>query len=259
MYKISVAPEEIEKLPLGTFKGEICVVSRAGRDYNRAIFYLRRQKILGFDTETRPVFNSGQPSRPTALLQVSGPDKCFLFRLNHMGMRRRLTGIFKNPDIIKVGAACFDDIRGLKHYRDFEAKSVVDLQKIAWEWGIRDKSVKKLAANILGVKISKSQQLSNWEADTLNEAQALYAATDAWVCLEMYKRLLTSEKHPLTYEETIEPQQLEQMKAAAEKRAALAEQHRREEAERREQARLRRLQKKKNKHLNDKTDTEEGA
>ena len=111
-----------------------------------------------------------------------------------------------NPRIIKVGAAVHDDVRGLQYYRRFDAKGFVDLQKIAYEWGIRDKSVKKMAANILGVRISKSQQLSNWEAEQLSAAQQMYAATDAWVCREMYLKLLQSEKHPLTPEELNPPQ-----------------------------------------------------
>ena len=89
----------------------------------------------------------------------------------------------------------------MQHYCDFKAQSFVDLQKIVWEYGIKDKSVKKMAAIILGVRISKTQQLSNWEAETLSEAQKKYAATDAWICREMYLKLLGSEKHPLTPEQ----------------------------------------------------------
>ena len=99
--------------------------------------------------------------------------------------------------ILKVGAAIHDDIRGLQKQHDFLPSSFVDLQKIVWEWGIREKSVKKMSAIILGFRVSKTQQLSNWEADKLSESQCRYAATDAWVCREMYLRLLASEKNPL--------------------------------------------------------------
>ena len=206
MYSISVTSEDIEKLPLGGFEGEIHVIVKGGREYNSAISYLRKQKIIGFDTETRPVFDSHKPHRPVALLQLSGPDKAFLFRVHLMGMPKRLCAILSNPDIIKIGAACHDDVRGLQHYAKFEGRGFIDLQKIGWEWGIRDKSVKKLAANILGIRISKAQQLSNWEAEQFTEAQKMYAATDAWVCLEMYKKLLASEKAPLTQEQINPPQ-----------------------------------------------------
>ena len=206
MYKISILPEEIEKMPLGSFPGKIHVIDKTGLDFVRAIAYLGTQKIIGFDTETRPVFSPGQRHNHVALLQLSGAEKAYLFRVGSMGMRKLLCAVLSNPRILKVGAAVHDDVRGLQYYRKFEERGFVDLQKIAYEWGIRDQSVKKLAANILGVRISKSQQLSNWEADELSAAQQMYAATDAWVCREMYLKLLKSEKHPLTPEELNPPQ-----------------------------------------------------
>ena len=201
MFKISIQAEEIEKMPLGAFPGEIKVIDSPGLEYAAAIAYLMSQKVIGFDTETKPVFSPGHPHNNVALLQLSGKNRAFLFRVNKLGMRRLMCSILSNPSILKVGAAVHDDIRGLQVYRKFTPKGFVDLQKIAWEWGIRDKSVKKMAAIILGCKISKTQQLSNWEADELSPAQKMYAATDAWVCTEMYNKLQSSEKHPLTQEQ----------------------------------------------------------
>lgn len=201
MYKISIQPEEIEKMPLGAFPGEIHVIDRIGLEYASAITYLLTQKVIGFDTETRPVFSPGAHHNHVALLQLSGAGKAFLFRLNKMGMRKLICSILSNPNILKVGAATTDDVRGLQYHSKFEPRGFVDLQRIGWEWGIRDKSVKKMAAIILGCKISKTQQLSNWEAEQLSPAQQMYAATDAWVCREMYLKLLASEKHPLTPEQ----------------------------------------------------------
>ena len=114
----------------------------------------------------------------------------------------------------------------------------MDLQKIAWEWGVKEKSVKKMSAIILGVKISKKEQLSNWEAETLNEGQCRYAATDAWICREMYLKLKQSEKHPLTREEMMPPEQLEAIRRAAERREAerqAVEEARKRKAEKRRQ------------------------
>ena len=210
MFKISILPEEIEKLPAGAFPGEIHIIEKTGLGYAKAIAYLMSQKIIGFDTETRPVFASNMPHHDVALLQLSGPDKAFLFRVNKLGMRKLMCAVLSNPDIIKVGAAVHDDVRGLQHYHKFEARNFVDLQKIGSEWGIRDKSVKKMSAIILGCRISKTQQLSNWEADELSKSQQLYAATDAWICREMYLKLLASEKHPLSPEELNPPVQNKQ-------------------------------------------------
>ena len=203
MYIETITPKELEKLDYASFPGKIQVIDSVGADFNRAIAYLRSQKIIGFDTETRPCFSQNQPRYGVALLQLSGPEKAYLFRVNKIGMHRRLCNILADPKIIKVGAAVHDDIRGLQKHRDFNAASFVDLQKIVWEWGIRDKAVKKMAAIILGYRISKTQQLSNWEAEELSESQCKYAATDAWVCREMYLKLMKSEKNPLKQEESL--------------------------------------------------------
>ena len=202
MFIESIKPEQIEKLEYDSFPGKIHVIDSVGAEFNRAIAYLRSQKIIGFDTETRPTFTPNQPRYGVALLQLSGPEKAFLFRINKMGMHRRLCSLLANPKVLKVGAAIHDDIRGLQKHQEFKPASFVDLQKIVCDWGIRDKSVKKMAAIIMGIRISKTQQLSNWEAETLSESQCRYAATDAWVCREMYLRLMASEKNPLK-EETL--------------------------------------------------------
>jgi ribonuclease D len=201
MFQISISPEEIGALELASFPGEIVVIDEEGPAYDAALRYLKRQKVLGFDTETRPTFTPDQHSNGTALLQLSGGGRAFLFRLKTLGLPRSLAAILARPGIIKVGAATQDDIKGLQKLTRFSPKGFVDLQSIVWEYGIRDKSVKKMTAIILGVKISKAQQLSNWEAEKLSEGQQKYAATDAWVCREMYLKLLSCEKHPLTPEE----------------------------------------------------------
>ena len=193
----NILPEAIETMPLASFPGGIGVIDSLSEDYRRAVRYLKRQKILGFDTETKPCFTPRTPNPGVALLQLSGGGKAFLFRIKSLGMQRALCNILANPDIVKVGAATTDDVRGLQRYAKFKPASFVDLQKIVPEWGIRDKSVKKMAAIILGVKVSKTQQLSNWEADTLSEPQMKYAATDAWICREMYLKLKNTELKPL--------------------------------------------------------------
>ena len=223
-YQISITQEEIEKLPLCAFEGAIKVITEPGPEYDRAVRYLQRQRIIGFDTESRPVFTPGQHNHGVALLQLSGPDKAFLFRVGEMKMLGPVCKVLSNPHILKVGAASGDDVRGLRKLEDFHDRAFLDLQKMVWEYGIKDKSVKKMAAIILGVRISKTQQLSNWEAQTLSEAQLKYAATDAWICREMYLKLSRSKRNPLTPEQMATPEHLAKMerlaKEAAERRAA---------------------------------------
>ena len=201
MFTESITPQELEKLEFASFPGKIIVIDSVGAEFNRAIAYLRSQKVIGFDTETRPTFSASHPHYNVSLLQLSGPDRAYLFRLNKIGMHRRLCNLLASEKVIKVGAAIHDDIRGLQKLRDFVPARFEDLQKMVWEWGIRDKAVKKMSAIILGFRISKTQQLSNWEAETLSESQCRYAATDAWVCREMYLKLMASEKNPLNLDE----------------------------------------------------------
>ena len=201
MFRISISPEEIGALELVSFPGQIVLVDQEDEVFEGAIRYLKCQKLLGFDTETRPTFSPDQHSSGTALLQLSGGGKAYLFRLKKLGLPRKLAAILANPRILKIGAATTDDVRGLQKITRFSPKGFVDLQSLVWEYGIRDKSVKKMTAIILGVKISKAQQLSNWEAEHLSDSQMRYAATDAWVCREMYMKLCSCPKHPLTPEQ----------------------------------------------------------
>lgn len=201
MFESCIAPKDLEKLPLESFSGQIEVVDHVGIRYFKAISYLKKQKVLGFDTETRPSFEARHYHHNVALLQLSGPEKAYLFRLNKMGLKKGVCQILADPNIAKIGAASNDDIKGLQQLHPFTPSNFVDLQKIVWEWGIKDKSVKKMTAIILGFRISKNQQLSNWESDVLTDAQQAYAATDAWVCRQMYLKLLKSKKNPLKADE----------------------------------------------------------
>ncbi|MCQ2119280.1 MAG: 3'-5' exonuclease domain-containing protein 2 [Bacteroidales bacterium] len=178
------------------------VIDSMGFEYFKAVTYLKSQKIIGFDTESRPCFTPHHPHYGTSLLHLSGSGKSSLFRLTKMGcIPKAICKILADPAVVKVGAAVNDDVRGLERLSKFSAQGFVDLQSMVWEYGIKDKSVKKMAAIILGVKISKAQQLSNWEAEELSDAQKAYAATDAWICREMYLKLMNSEKNPLTPEQ----------------------------------------------------------
>lgn len=194
MYKPSITPEEIESLDLAVFPGKIKVITKEGRDYKHAIKHLNEQRFIGFDTETKPVFQPHQPRPHTALLQLSSESEAFLFRLHSLGLPQDLADILADPYITKIGAAVGEDIRGLQYYRQFEAKRFMDLQRMGEDYGISDKSVRKMSAIILKLKVSKKEQCSNWEAKELSASQQQYAATDAWICEKMYKALLASPR-----------------------------------------------------------------
>ena len=184
-----IKTEQIEKLQPIEFNGNITVVEDVGSVFSDAIKYLSSQFVIGFDTETKPCFIPHVPRNKMAILQLSGHDRAFIFRLQQLGVPKELAELLSNPKILKIGAAVRDDIRGLQEYNKFQPQGFVDLQDIAEDFGIEDKSVRKMAAIILERKVSKSQQLSNWESSKLSDAQLRYAAIDAWVCREMYDAL----------------------------------------------------------------------
>lgn len=181
------AKQLIGKLPIVAFKGRIVVVLSAS-EADKAVDYLLSQPILGVDTETRPSFRKG--TRYTvSLLQVSSHDVCFLFRLKHTGMAPSIIRLLEDTTVPKVGLSLKDDILALHHVASFKPGNFIDLQKHVKEIGVEDMSLQKLYANLFGQKISKGQQLTNWEADILTERQKLYAATDAWTCIMLYEEL----------------------------------------------------------------------
>ncbi len=186
-YKFSISSEELNLLPLKTFEGKVSVITEVQK-LEKVKVEIEKHQIVGFDTETRPSFKRGQIYK-VALLQLAVPNKVFLIRLHHTGLPKEITSIFENRQIIKAGVAIHDDIKSLQKVNKFTPESFVELSTLARSSGLQVESVKKLAGLLLGIRISKSAQTSNWEAPTLTEKQIDYAATDAWVCLEIYSKL----------------------------------------------------------------------
>ena len=183
--------EETALLPAIEFAGRIRIVD-AERQVEAACEVLRRSPVIGFDTETRPSFRAGVTYR-VSLLQLATPEVAYLFWLNRIPLIKPLIGLLEDPDVLKVGAAVAGDLRALQQLRRFRERGFVDLQQLATQWGIEEKSLRKLSAIVLGQRVSKAQRLSNWEAQALTDKQALYAATDAWVCVQIYNRLLSTQ------------------------------------------------------------------
>ena len=175
-------------MPKVLFPGRIFVVYTES-DAEKAVAYLKDQRIVGVDTETRPSFKRGTTHK-VALLQISTQDTCFLFRLNRIGMPDSLQE-FLMSDTLKIGLSLKDDFNSLRKRQDMhpDRGNWIELQEYVGKFGIEDRSLQKIYANLFGEKISKNQRLSKWEADVLSEGQKLYAATDAWACVEIYNCL----------------------------------------------------------------------
>jgi ribonuclease D len=187
-YRENITIEEIKELELSWFQGEIFLIDTLEKFYD-VIPRLKKSKLLGFDTETKPSFKKGRKHK-VSLIQLSNNKIACLFRINKIGIPDELLDILSDPDVIKTGVALHDDIRFLSGIRKFIPAGFIDLQTYVKEFGIECSGLKKLTAIVLGFRISKRQQVTDWEAVELSEAQEIYAATDAWVCYEIYNKLI---------------------------------------------------------------------
>lgn len=193
----SINKDELKELPKTVFPGRIHVV-QSEAEADKAVAYLKSRPAIGIDSETRPSFTKGQ-SYKVALLQLSSEECCFLFRLNMTGLTKSLIELLENPEVIKIGLSLKDDFMMLHKRAPFRPQGCVELQDYVRQFGIQDKSLQKIYAILFKEKISKSQRLSNWEADVLTDRQKQYAATDAWACLNIYN-LLQELKRTGNYE-----------------------------------------------------------
>jgi len=191
-YKLSITNEELKELPKTEFSGKIFLIDTLEK-FDIAFPLLAENRILGFDTETKPTFRKGKEN-DVALLQLSSSDAAFLFRINAMGLPEPLIHILEKESVSKVGVAIKDDLRSLKKIRSFEPKGFIDLQDVAKEKGMKNNGLKKLAGIVLGKRISKSQRTTNWENEVLSPRQLKYAATDAWICNELYYKMVQNNE-----------------------------------------------------------------
>lgn len=187
MYRNNITKEEINELEVYAFNGRITVVEDES-DLGQCMQEIRRYKVIGFDTESKPSFRKNS-NHKVSLIQIAVPGGVYLFRINKMGFKQGLIDLFEDPQVKKVGVSIHDDIQRLRALSDFNPENLIELQDMSNEFGIESNSLRKLAAIILGFRISKSQQLTNWEAQKLTEKQIVYAATDAWASLEIYRKL----------------------------------------------------------------------
>ena len=198
-----LSKEEINDLPMLAYEGEVMLVQTegaviegaggveaAGNFHNAtALNFLKKETLLGFDTESRPSFKKGK-SYPTSLIQLAGSELVVLIRLNLTPFCGALAGLLADPGIIKAGVAIRDDIRALQKLHEFTPGGLADLAEMAKQRGIKAQGLRTLAAQLMGCRISKAAQCSNWAKKTLTPQQIRYAATDAWIGREIYLRMM---------------------------------------------------------------------
>ncbi len=192
-FQSKISNDQTAALPAAAFNGRIVVVEN-NRLAAAACRELSQARVIGFDTETRPSFKAGVVNR-VSLLQLSTLDCCYLFRLNRIRFDRPLARLLENPEILKIGVAVSGDLHGLHQLKSFREAGFVELQSMVEQWGVEEKSLRKMSAVVLGERVSKAQRLSNWEAASLTQQQQLYAATDAWICRRIYDKLIVTPKN----------------------------------------------------------------
>lgn len=188
IFKNSITKEEVQNLPLIIYEGEIIVIDSLN-DISIVIDEITKYSILGFDSESKPAFKKNVQNK-LSLIQIATPEKVYLFRINKIGLPDELLEILKSQKIKKIGLGIIQDLSQLKKFKKFIPAGFVELIEHSKKAEIEDMSLLKLTAIILEHRISKAQQLSNWDRDELSDAQIRYAATDAWLCLELYKKLI---------------------------------------------------------------------
>lgn len=188
MFADTISNQEINNLELGRYEGDIILVDKR-EDVAKVFNKIKKEKVVGFDTETKPAFKKGQV-HDVSLIQIATEETAYVIRVNRTGITDHIRDFLTSKEIMKVGVALRDDLKDLQRLRDFEPEGFVELNQLVKPIGIESNGLRKLTAIILGFRISKSAQTSNWEVETLTEKQINYAATDAWVCIKMYNTLV---------------------------------------------------------------------
>lgn len=191
MVALSISKEELSELPTVVYPGDIIVINTAD-EAKAALEVIRGYSVIGFDTETKPSFKKGYTNK-VALIQIATPDACYLFRINKFGMIDEMVDLFEDTNVVKIGLSLRDDYMVMHKSRPFGHENFVDLQNFVRDYGIIDSSLQKIYGIVFNGRISKGQRLSNWEAETLSPSQQMYAAIDAWACLEIYQSLISNE------------------------------------------------------------------
>jgi len=187
IFPADISKEEVNQLPLRGYQGKITVVDTMDA-LHQVVRVIEKHSFVGFDTETKPAFKKGVYHH-VALLQLALEEEVYLVRLNKLGFPKILCKLYSNPSILKVGISIRDDLIELQKLARFHPKGIIELNEVAKELGVVREGARNLTATFLRFRISKSQQTTNWERDSLTSKQKHYAATDAWVCFRIYQKL----------------------------------------------------------------------
>lgn len=182
---VKLSKNEINALPLIQYDGDIEILTSKD-NIHAAINDLKNYDLIGFDTETKPTFVKG-PLNPPSIMQLACDDKVYIFQFDNGEIFKQLSSILSNENITKCGVSVDRDLIELMYLSPFDPISFVDLGNVARENEIPHHGLRGLVAMFLKHRISKGSQTSDWSRINLSDSQISYAATDAWVSLELFK------------------------------------------------------------------------
>lgn len=185
----TISREDMAQLPIRRYEGRVRVVATE-EELQEARSDLRQEAVVGLDTETRPAFKKGESHLP-CLVQTATARAVYLFQLRRTETFPVLAELLADARIVKAGISLKDDLRALKQVFAFSEQNMLDLGLVARSNGFGQTGVRNLAGILLGTRIPKGTKTSNWAARELSSAQITYAATDAWVCRELYLKFQT--------------------------------------------------------------------
>jgi len=180
----AISRESLNTLPVCRYEGPITFVDTPQKLYD-ALTDIRGERVTGFDTETRPAFRKGESYLPS-IAQVATANTVYIFPLGYPDTHGVIAEMLEAPAIAKAGVALAYDLRTLKQVFAFNEKKIVDLGVVAKRHDYAQSGVRNLAGLFLGYRIPKGAKTTNWAASKLTPAQIAYAATDAWICRELY-------------------------------------------------------------------------
>ena len=184
-----ISRDDLASLPIRRYEGKVSLVATA-KELEQARADFRQERVVGFDTETRPSFRKGESHLP-CLVQAATAQAVYLFQLSRLDVFPALVELLAKRDTVKAGVGLAHDLRQLKLVFPFTVNNVLDLGVAARRRGLGQTGVRNLAGILLGFRIPKGNRTSNWAAPRLSPAQINYAATDAWACRELYLKFET--------------------------------------------------------------------
>lgn len=146
----------------------------------------------GFDTESKPTFRVGEMSDGPHILQLSTPERAWVFQLHDPACRALAAELLCRPGIAKAGFGLRDDRKRIIEKLGVAPVGILDLNTVFRERGYRkDMGVKGAVAVLFQQRFVKSKKAatSNWSNPRLTEAQLVYAANDAYAAIRVFDAL----------------------------------------------------------------------